>query len=392
MLNKNVLMIRRILPVGQGAFYLERFYNHAGQPCFTIVYDCGAYPVKRYVKREIERNFKQGEIVNIVFISHLDADHLNGLMDLLKRCQVKCIVYPLLEDWEYQISWVVNKILSKDEFVEAFITDAKEAIGKLDLSYEPILVKVKKREGEGHENNGNVVIEGEESLIEQGEIESGSRILLDMLNMHGQMQGARKWIFSPFNFQHDLRKQELVKHLAVEFGDSFDIKGLRSYWEKSYENRRKIKCAYEKLKGETNANSMILYSGPQRSTDKQVLGMCTCAAVNQCRWWIQFLRAGCLYTGDYCAAATENWRALDLWCRPFWDDIGCVQIPHHGSILSFNKNLIREHAVHFVSVGDSNNHGHPSGEVCASLMAAGKCLCMVTESLTSELDFRVCLV
>ena len=388
----NVIMTRRILPVGQGAFYLERFYNCDGNPSFTMVYDCGAYPGKRYVKREIERNFKKDESVDIVFISHLDADHVNGLMDLLRRCQVKCIVYPLLEDGEYQLAWVKNKINFRDSFSESFLRDAKEAIKQLKLPYELKLIKVKKYERRSEPDPFKTIeIEGDGLKLSNGQdtIESGSRILLHVSKIRGQVDGDLKWLFSPLNYQHDSQLQKFDNLLTAEFGSAFRIKDLPQYWVKSEENQRKIKSAYEKLAGGTNVNSMTLYSGPQSSTDASLLvtrvcsSSCYSCALPWCDQWVQ---AGCLYTGDYCAAVPENWQALDAWRKQFEDCIGGVQLPHHGSILSFNKKLIREGCVYFASVGETNKHGHPSGKVCEELRLSSKCFHIVTESLTSELD------
>lgn len=390
----NVIMTRRILPVGQGAFYLERFYNCEGNPCFTMVYDCGAYPEKQYVKREIERNFKEDDIVDIVFISHLDADHVNGLMDLLKRCSVKCIVYPLLEDREYQLVWVKNKINFEDGFSESFLMDAQGAICRLGLSYMPKLIKVGKYERRSEQEPLEIIIERDGLKLSNGQdtIESGSRILLHVSKVRGQVDGDLKWIFSPFNYQHDSQLQKFDNRLAAEFGSAFRIKDMPQFWEKGKKNRRKIKSAYEKLDGGTNVNSMILYSGPQSSIDESPLATKACSsscyscASPWCDHWVQ---AGCLYTGDYCAAVPENWQALDAWRKQFGDCIGGIQLPHHGSILSFNKELIRESAVYFASAGETNNHGHPSGEVCEKLRLSGKRFHIVTESLTSELDFIV---
>lgn len=87
-------MIRSFLPVGQGAFYLEQFKEFDDRK-INVIYDCGSLTSKKIVESEIKSNLYEGEEILFVFISHLDADHVNGLEFLLKYCNVKNIIFPL---------------------------------------------------------------------------------------------------------------------------------------------------------------------------------------------------------------------------------------------------------------------------------------------------------
>lgn len=87
------MLYRSFLPVGQGAFYLEEFRTVHNKK-INIIYDCGSQTNKKIVESEIRNNFCKNEEILIVFISHLDADHVNGLEYLLKYCKVKNIVFP----------------------------------------------------------------------------------------------------------------------------------------------------------------------------------------------------------------------------------------------------------------------------------------------------------
>ena len=89
-------MIRTFHPVGQGAFYTERFYNEEqGKPVFMAVYDCGSVNV-RQLKKAIDQTFGEDDIINLLFVSHFHSDHVNKIEYLKKRCQVKNIVIPVL--------------------------------------------------------------------------------------------------------------------------------------------------------------------------------------------------------------------------------------------------------------------------------------------------------
>lgn len=88
-------MIKRsFLPVGQGAFYTEQFTYDSQK--VNVIYDCGSTTDIKKVEEQIENRFSKNEIINAVFLSHLDRDHINGLPYLLKYCIVKNLFFPLI--------------------------------------------------------------------------------------------------------------------------------------------------------------------------------------------------------------------------------------------------------------------------------------------------------
>ena len=86
-------MKRTFHSVGQGAFYTERF--NIGNRKINVVYDCGTTtaPKEKIIEREISNVFKKNEEIHALFISHLDADHINGIEYLAKYCNVKKIFF-----------------------------------------------------------------------------------------------------------------------------------------------------------------------------------------------------------------------------------------------------------------------------------------------------------
>ena len=90
-------MDRMFLPVGQGAFYCERFHNAEQGRNLNVVYDCGTLSGMCMLDRELNRVFAQDEIIDAVFISHLHEDHFNGLERLSKRCKIQRIYLPCME-------------------------------------------------------------------------------------------------------------------------------------------------------------------------------------------------------------------------------------------------------------------------------------------------------
>ena len=102
-------MLRSFLPVGQGAFYLEQFNSNVDR--VNVVYDCGSLTDVKIVQKAIRSNFSKDEEIEIVFISHVDQDHINGLEYLLKYCNVKKIVFPYTK-----IKDKIARVLSESGF------------------------------------------------------------------------------------------------------------------------------------------------------------------------------------------------------------------------------------------------------------------------------------
>jgi ribonuclease BN (tRNA processing enzyme) len=92
---------------GQGSFYGGRICQHENNRIFTIVYDCGTSPFiagnGQSLNNEITHFKFQPHYVNhnneieLLFISHLDYDHVSGLKRLLTEFTVKNIILPYIE-------------------------------------------------------------------------------------------------------------------------------------------------------------------------------------------------------------------------------------------------------------------------------------------------------
>lgn len=96
-------LIRTFHPVGHGAFYTERFYDENGNNIANVVYDCGSKTISHQdLDAIINSEFRQGENINFVFISHFHDDHVSGILSLCRRCHVQSIVVPSLPN-DYKI-------------------------------------------------------------------------------------------------------------------------------------------------------------------------------------------------------------------------------------------------------------------------------------------------
>ncbi|MDD4972050.1 MAG: hypothetical protein PHT07_21700 [Paludibacter sp.] len=128
-------MIQRIFhPIGQGAFYSER---HDG---FNIVYDCGELYRSKRSERLVDNSFNLGESIDILFISHFDADHVNRI-SYLRKFNIKKVIMPALHNDEkvflnhfYQ-SIGRNEIIPIFENPKSFFGDDTDIIEVNDNKY-----------------------------------------------------------------------------------------------------------------------------------------------------------------------------------------------------------------------------------------------------------------
>ena len=99
---------RVIHPIGQGAFYSERI--ECDDRTYNIVYDCGSgnfNKAPKLLEREITSYYKKNDVIDALFISHFDNDHINGINELRRHTsEIKNVIVPLIEQedfWFYSI-------------------------------------------------------------------------------------------------------------------------------------------------------------------------------------------------------------------------------------------------------------------------------------------------
>lgn len=377
---------RQILPVGQGAFYLETLYKDGQQ--YKIVYDCGSATDINILTTQIQANFNRGEVIHAVFISHLDDDHVNGLEFLLNYCDVKHLFFPLITSETKELHEFRNLINPQSSFVNQFIYSNGQDIGGGELQLHPI----------SEESNS------EELISETSMAIFGTNI--------------SDWIYLPHNFRNDLKHKQLLSELAnidlqltnsIFDDDDVDFDKLKQLWKSGSDNDKElIKSAYRKVPGKLNANSMTLYSGMKSSyylnygcddycCDKRFFGFYR-RFYRRGAWngFIYLKKNGCLYTGDYEAGEfdkgsktfktrKQKWESFVAIYQQYFKNVGLVQIPHHGSNYNYTDGFRTQIAcaTYFLSAGDKNNHGHPNKEVIVDLISNGSLLNIVTENIYS---------
>ncbi|HEM3460009.1 TPA: MBL fold metallo-hydrolase [Streptococcus suis] len=375
---------REILPVGQGAFYLETLMLRGNE--YRVIYDCGSATDVTYVETQIKANLNKNEEIHAVFISHLDDDHVNGLEFLLKHCNVKNLFFPLITKQTKQFNAIRNLINPQSRFLTQFINSEGNSIRELEGGSEVQLHPISE-----DASNDNRVIEVTQAIF-------------------GSNYRKLGWIYLPHNFREDTRKQIFETELKkislsmsiLDLNGQVDLQKLKKLWSQgTNSDKSEIKKAYSKVPGSLNVNSMMLYSGAD-------LPFNGCS--NKCRLFSCIYHHngnyeyicfnGCLYTGDYESGKYDWNKKKWISCKQKWDsvenvyskyfrNIGLVQIPHHGSRHNYNEGFRKKinFAAYFASAGKHNRYRHPHKEVLVDLISNQKCINTITEDANSKMTY-----
>lgn len=117
----------RFHPVGQGMLHSGEL-RQGHRPPFTWVYDCGSVTAQAQVDSELDdlctaRGAAPGSKpkLDLVALSHFDADHISGLVHLLGLFEVKMILLPFLPLW--QRLWIAASADDLDADFLQFLVD-----------------------------------------------------------------------------------------------------------------------------------------------------------------------------------------------------------------------------------------------------------------------------
>ena len=374
-------VIRTFHPVGQGAFYSERFYEDGRHEAkYNIVYDCGtSWGSIVKAKKVVTQAFNKEDVIDYLFISHLDYDHISLVLTLINQVRyVRRIVLPLVQIDDIDAGIALNRISNHDDTVEflQMISDFVHGVGDNRLAQNDTMFFFVGENEEKGLPNAQLWGNGESKYVDR-ELE---------------------WELIPYNIKLQDRKEELIMELNKLLHDDKLMKKLDEYSSTlpssgaglydqlkepefvkkviaSKELKNAIKLAYEKVTGGVNANSLLLYSGPASLDSGYKVRYCSDYGA-----FFRYRRPGCLYTGDANCELPE-WMTQQKFNR-VWESIGTIQLPHHGSLASFDidANPINRFYVFPVSCGNTNSYGHPSGKVLAYLMANNCMPRIVTES------------
>lgn len=353
-------MIRNVHPVGQGSFISEKFIERNGKETI-VIYDCGSQTSKKIVEQEIRNSFEKNTPIRVVYISHLDNDHTNGLEFLLKHCCVENIFLPYLSPQALLLSLIKYK--------------CQEEESKEHICSDFVLNLIYYAKEQNKEQFHNRVFEGKKL--------PNIKFIHPVSDNYDSIcsESLDIWRYVAFNndntqikkkFYDLLEKENIPTSLAKDIDDFFPL------WQ-NITFRNRLKKIYQKLDGGINANSLGIISYPLINTYKKLL----CYGYNRYEPYYRphyciknIHNTGAIYVGDM---DLSDKNAAFYQKKNISQDIGIIQLPHHGSKNNYNRNCNLDCELFIANAGYNNSYGHPSTYVLDDILKKQKNVHIITE-------------
>ena len=397
---------------GQGSFYGGRIWQHETNKIITVVYVCGTSPFiagnSQSLNNEINQfkhhpyYFPHNDEIELLFISHLDYDHVSGLKRLLTEFKVKNIILPYIDirhrqffltsisennnpDNNLTVEDYISFIESPNQFILENSKDTKiyfvKPNDKTDIEYQ------------GYDNDNQ-----SESVYPRGTLNTEIEELKDRLNVSVyendlQFFIRRNWEFTTYvksisddaiNKLHTCLKKKLKKKDNLSLNDLKNIVTTK---------RKEAHKCYTDCIDDINSHGLVLLHGPIRFEYLvgRIYSNCELSNFhNNYHYHRHFYdehyfndnnRAmlGTLLFGDTSINLTNNPIDFPQGFRDKLVNVHVVQVPHHGSsknwdfavfeALNVGRNINRwgHPVVAVCNFGYGNKYGHPSHQVLNDL-------------------------
>lgn len=436
----SLVNLRKQHAVGQGFFHSADLRDHAHLR-LRYVYDCGAmtkYAGSRSDRiRDHLRSVGARSMLDLLFISHVHADHLNGLPQLLHAktgLEVDTIVLPYFDVIERLIGYArdvtEDPATSTDAFHRDFVVSPVDALSR----FAPRRILFVRSAGDdspgapdldgGPEGPGPDIV-GRDArgkgptwrLVGRGTFHSGDgensptpasgplvATIPDSMGIAvpDPSGGAGYWLLSPFIDPAIERGRSLFKSAlrkALNIGkprkDQIKVADFDA-WLGDRSNREtlvldkvpELSAAYATVERNLNVSSMCLYSGPlpDRSVHSMSysgrFGIWGCSSDGGIGW---------LATGDVDLKDRKRRSAFLHHYRKLLEHVVTLTIPHHGSENNFDPELLtRVNPSFCVAAADAvGKWRHPGTAIVQAVASHGLFLSVVTSATSSQARERV---
>lgn len=375
-------------PIGQGCFYSGKIiYKHTP---FNFVYDCGTDSRRIHLNKEIT-DYKanlENNVLDLLIISHFDADHVNGVFELLRGIRCKTLLIPYYNPIE-RLLLAATSVGQGREYLEFlknpinFFTDNDYNIDQIiivngpDDSDEPgEPVRPINPENLNIESLGNLeslkleadLLEGSEAkdIFTKIEDEDGEPIKnpqkVKILNRPHRVS----LIFWEFFFYLKKHKDEILINKVTKDIDDLLHKErvtLRDLFDEDYIGEL-IKIYRVYFKQDFNSTSLVTYHGSalNRVGELYFFDKSRYAAHYFSLYHEKF---GTLLTGDINIKTNRQNQRLVNYYHNYIPRICFFQVPHHGAAANWNikvPNGLNSFEYYIVNHGVGRIH-HPSVDV-----------------------------
>ena len=386
--------------VGQGLFYSGEIVGSNGY-IFKFVYDCGSTNKETiYASISKFKDKSKNDKINMLIISHLHSDHINGLDELLKHFKVYNVVLPYFAPEERLL--IALKKINASMWYYDFLKDPVYYL--MEKGVEKVII-LGGEKGSEHENNIPTPNENRDVIFEFPNDDYLIREILDkenwepyikdgrvsVKNHDGYMLALGLWVFRFFNYKI---KQPNVFNLFyrcfkgnLNIRDSENLKKFITNKEKLKKLQKCYKYLLDTLGKDFNNTSLVLYNGPVGKAKSNyrcetLFPQCfrcihECCLYNYYNCWSSAF--GQFLTGDI----NLNLRYEEILKHydNYLEKVIITQIPHHGSAKNWNRNLLRDlfNCKTWIISAGLKYKKHPSYEVIEDINLSGRVCLWVNE-------------
>jgi hypothetical protein len=399
-------------PVGKGGFSTGKIECDGG--AFNYIYDCGATSPKRL--STIIDFYKRGtSAADLLFISHLDSDHVNGVEALAKALDIRAIVMPYLSRLDVLV--LVSAALNAGTLTESHadaLTDTAAWLRRHGIRRAIYVGNSEFRDGEpasqtapfdgepmpngwqtDHETEGpwSVTFDTSPILRLPPVDERPEEYWINgHTNIRANISGTAVWQFIPFvpkfddasiqNFERQIQKIEEEDRVDLQ-----DPETLKDYIQ-SVNNRGKLKKCYKALSSDRNKTCLCLgtaWGAGARYVDTRIARSAPppiAAGLCYGSYWPYidtYAGSVWLHTGDLHLQEGAVLNDYVNQYKAIMNRLRVFQLPHHGSHRSFDAramDLVSPHLV-FATVNESSKH-HPHPDVVDLVTLGGAGFCRIT--------------
>ncbi len=382
--------------VGQGLFYSGEI--RALGTIFRFVYDCGSKNIQALTTAI--RRFKQdayGDKINLLIISHLHSDHVNGLEELFNNFEIMEVILPYFSPIERLL--IAFRKINMPSWYYEFLADPVRYL--LERGVRKVIIL---GGDEGYEEDvpEEVGPFPPEEKFDVGELKDDEKLKKSILqydrdwekyigekliikNHIGYAVALGFWLFRFFNYKISLPTINELKNCLEKSGlVTEDTKSIKKAIRVKKE-RKKLKECYELLKKDLrkfNNTSLILYHGPIGKHKENILLYPYIFPHLYFYQIKEFLftvnNFGQFLTGD--ADLNFKYDTLKRHYKKYFKSILITQVPHHGAKQNWNKEIMKDaqnSKFWVISVGLNNFYGHPSYSVIEDIVYSNRRECFV---------------
>jgi hypothetical protein len=393
---------------------------------FEFVFDCGTYSTgpksenrEKHIKTHIDAYDPEDDVVDLLFLSHLDEDHYNGAELLCAERKVSRIILPYFTMEEFCFL-IASKIVSSKKTILStpFVKDlAAIATGtKTTLLNVPVTLVVANPEGDlprapdpaPRDPVPRDPVRRGGRLVPCTRDQQGALIPLGSTCLAGESieladdvsgRADTVWILRPWSYM--LNASAVIQMRTAILGcaplakllklgsnvTDADIAALTKEKKKLREVMRQIIRAaggsYAGSLAHPNGNSpsLCLYSGIDPARNAICIDRVIPHHFTDSPGW--------LTTGD--ALLSSHWKQFEAAYRDVLPSVGTYVVPHHGASRNHCPDLMQAVSCDSTAVicaGHAVPH-HPSTTTLSAIDAAGHSLAYVTQY--GKLGFQECI-